>query len=157
MSVMLSHLPAGVARAGEGEQYGVIGHSLTFKSPGHETDGAAFMWEIQSPPGSVVPPHIHKVEDEFIYLVAGHLEVTIGDQRHAVDPGDLVKLPRNVPHSIRCVGDSAATTFWTVVPAGKMEQLFRALGALPAAQPPDPEQIVKIFVEHDLVPLPPDE
>ena len=155
MSVIASNLPAGVVRADEGERHGVIGHTLTFKSPGHETGGAAFIWEIQSPPGAMVPPHIHKVEDELIYVVEGQVEATVGDQTHTLGAGDLVKMPRGVPHAIRMTGTGPAKTLWTVVPAGKMENLFRALGALPADRPPDPEQIMQIFRDHDIEPLPP--
>jgi hypothetical protein len=36
-----------------------------------------------------------------------------------------------------------------------MEDFFRALAALPSDQPPDPEAMVRIFVEHDITPLPP--
>jgi hypothetical protein len=42
MSFVASNLPAGVVRADEGERHPVIGHSLTFKSLGHETGGGAF-------------------------------------------------------------------------------------------------------------------
>ena len=155
MSVIASSLPAGVVRADEGERHGFAGHAITFKSPGTETGGAAFIWEIQSPPGTMVPPPIHRVEDEFIYLVEGELEVTVGDQTHTLGPGDLAKMPRGVPHAIRMTGTGPARTLWTVVPAGKMESLFRALGALPGDQPPDPEKIVAIFLDHDIQPLPP--
>jgi quercetin dioxygenase-like cupin family protein len=43
-------------------------------------------------------------EGEFIYLVEGELEVTIGDAIHAVRPGDFVKMPKGVPHGIRMTG-----------------------------------------------------
>src|SRR5688572_10827283 len=137
MSVFPSSLPAGVVRADEGERHSVIGHTITFKSPGHETGGGAFIWEIQSPPGTMVPTHIHKVEDELIYVVEGQLEATVGDETYPLTAGDLVKMPRGVPHAIRVTGTGPTKTLWTVVPAGKMEDLFRALAALPVDRPPD--------------------
>ena len=155
MSVVFSHLPAGVVRAGEGERHGVIGHTVMFKSVGRELGDTAFVWEIQSPPGALVPPHIHTVEDELIYVVDGQLEATVGDQTYTLAAGDLVKMPKGVPHAIRMAETGPAKTLWTVVPAGKMEGLFRALGALPQNQPPDPEQIMRIFRDHDLEALPP--
>ena len=155
MSVVLSsQLPAGIVRADEGERHGVIGHTILFKALGKELGGAAFVWETQSPPGAMVPPHMHKVEDELIYVVEGQLEVTVGDETFTLRPGDLVKMPRGVPHAIRMAESGPAKTLWTVVPAGKMEGLFQALGALPANEPPDLERIMRIFREHDLEPLP---
>ena len=157
MSVVFSHLPAGVVRADEGERHGVIGHTIVFKTLGKELGGAAFVWETQSPPGAIVPPHIHRVEDELIYVVEGQLEVTVGAETYTLGTGDLVKMPRGVPHGIRMAESGPAKTLWTVVPAGKMEGLFQALGGLPANEPPDLEQIMRIFREHDLEPLPPPE
>lgn len=156
MSVMLSHLPAGVLRASEGESLHVLGTTIVIKSPGHETGGALFMWETLTPFGAIVPPHIHTVEDEYIYVVEGQLEVTIGGETYPVHPGDLVKLPRNTPHAVRSAGPGLTKSLWTVTPAGKMESLFRSLAALPANQPPDPEKIVQIFLAHDITPLPPE-
>ena len=155
MLAIFSNLPAGVVRADEGERYGVIGHTITVKSHGQETSGAAFIWETQSLPGAIVPARIHRIEDELIYLVEGQLEVTVGEETYSLQPGDLVKMPRNVAHAIRSVGTGVAKTLWTVVPAGKMEGLFRALGALPSDQPPDLERIVQLFREHDIELLPP--
>jgi quercetin dioxygenase-like cupin family protein len=155
MTIIPSNLPAGVLRANEGEQYTQLGTILTFKSLSHETGGAALIWEQQSPPGAMVPPHIHQTEDEFIYLVEGELEVTIGETTYPVRPGDLVKMPRGVPHGIRMTGTAMTKSLWTVVPAGQMEAFFRALAALPTDQPPNPETFAKIFAEHDIVLLPP--
>lgn len=156
MSAIISHLPAGVLRAGEGVQHGVLGTTIIFKSHSHETNGAVFMWETLTPNGALVPPHIHQVEDEYIYLVEGQLEVTLGEETYTVQPGDLVKMPRGVPHAVRSTGPGLSKALWTVAPAGKMEKLFQALAALPADQPPNPEKIVQIFIDHDIVPLPPE-
>lgn len=153
--VFNTQLAPGVARKDEGEHNPVLGHAITFKHAASELDGAAFIWEIVSPQGTFVPPHIHTVEDEFIYVAEGELEVMIGGEMHRAGVGDLIKMPKNVPHGIWQRGKQATRTLWTVVPAGKMESLFRALGALPANQPPDPARIAQIFTEHDLVLLPP--
>jgi quercetin dioxygenase-like cupin family protein len=155
MSIIPSNLPAGVLRASEGERYAQMGSSIIFKSLSHETGGAAFIWENETPPGAMVPPHIHQTEDEFIYLVDGEMQVTLGEATYTVRPGDLVKMPRGVPHAIRSTGPAITKSLWTVVPAGKMEAFFRALAALPADQPPNPETFAKIFAEHDIVLLPP--
>jgi quercetin dioxygenase-like cupin family protein len=88
-------------------------------------------------------------------VVEGQLEATVGDETYPLTAGDLVKMPRGVPHAIRITGAGPTKTLWTVVPAGKMEGLFRALAALPVDRPPDPEQIVRIFRDHDIEPLPP--
>ena len=65
----------------------------------------------------------------------------IGDQMYTARAGDLIKLPKNVSHGIWQKGPQAVKSLWIVIPAGKMESLFRALGALPANQPPDPAKV----------------
>jgi quercetin dioxygenase-like cupin family protein len=152
---LLSQLAPGVARAGEGESLNVFGHTLTFKHRAEELNDAALLWELSSPPGTMVPPHLHAVEDEFIFVAEGELEVMIGGETHTARAGDLIKMPRGVPHGIWQKGAATTRTLWAVIPAGKMESLFRALGALPANQPPDPARVGQIFAEHDLTLLPP--
>ena len=61
-----THLQPGLARANEGESHNVFGHTVIFKHSTQELSGNAFVWEIISPPGTMVPPHVHAVEDEFI-------------------------------------------------------------------------------------------
>ena len=152
---LITKLNPGVVKAGEGDQHNVLGHTLLFKTTTDELGGGALLWELLSPAGTMVPPHLHTVEDEFIYVAEGELEVMVGDKKYTAAAGDLVKMPKNVPHGIWQKGDKTARTLWIVVPAHKMESLLSTLGQLPADQPPDPAKIGKIFAEHDLEPLPP--
>jgi quercetin dioxygenase-like cupin family protein len=152
---LLTRLTPGVVRAGEGEHHDVLGHTLLFKTQTSELDGAALLWELISPPGTMVPPHVHAVEDEFIYVAEGELEVMIGDQKLTAGAGDLLKMPKNVPHGIWQKGDAPTRTLWMVVPAGQMEALLATLGQLPANQPPDPAKVAAVFAENNLTLLPP--
>ena len=152
---LITKLNPGVVRAGEGDSHNVFGHTLNFKTSTEELGGGGLLWELISPPGTMVPPHVHTVEDEFIYVAEGELDVLIGDQKYTATAGDLVKMPKNIPHGIWQKGEKAARTLWVVVPAHKMESLLSSLGNLPADQPPDPAQVGKIFSDHDLTLLPP--
>jgi quercetin dioxygenase-like cupin family protein len=150
MSAGSSHVTAGVVRTGQGDQFELGGHTFTFKCLAQETGGGAFIWLVQSAPGAVIPLHIHRVEDELVYMIDGQLEATLGDQKHSLAAGDLLKMPKGLAHSIRVLGGAAATTLWTALPAGKMEGFFRALSELPTDRPPDPEEIARISREHDM-------
>jgi uncharacterized cupin superfamily protein len=152
---LITKLNPGVLRAGEGDQHHVFGHTLNFKTSTEELGGGGLLWELISPPGSMVPPHVHTVVAEFIYVAEGELEVLIGDQKYTATPGDLIKMPKNVLHGIWQKGENSARTLWVVVPAHKMESLLSSLGKLPVDQPPDPAQVGKIFADHDLQLLPP--
>ncbi len=152
---LLTQLNPGVVRAEEGDRHNVFGHTLHFKTTTGELNGGALLWELISPSGTMVPPHIHAVEDEFIYVAEGELDVLIGDQKHTARAGDLVKFPKNVPHGVWQKGPTTTRSLWVVVPAGKMENLLTALGQLPANLPPDPVKVGQIFAEHDIELLPP--
>ena len=149
-----SHLQPGLARADEGPAFNVLGHNVIFKHTAEELSGNAFVWEIVSPSGTMVPPHIHAIEDEFIYVQDGMLDVMIGGQTYRACAGDLLKMPRNVPHGIQHVGEVPTRSLWIVAPAGNMQHLFEALGSLPPG-PPDPAVVGRIFAEHDIELLPP--
>jgi len=154
MSFAVSQVEPGVRGPGEGETYSQGGSSIHFKVLTAASEGRLFTWEQTSPPGDMVPPHVHSVEDEFIYLVEGELEVTIGESQHRVRPGDFVSMPRGVPHAIRMTCAVTTRSIWTVVPAGRMEELFKQLAALPPG-PPDPAVMVRLFGEHGVTLLPP--
>lgn len=152
---LITRLNAGVVRAGEGNRHNVFGHTLNFKTTTEELGGGGLLWELLSPPGTMVPPHVHTVEDEFIYVAEGELEVLVGDKKYTATTGDLVKMPKNVRHGIWQKGEKTTRTLWVVLPAHKMESLLSSLGKLSADQPPDPAEVGKIFAEHDLELLPP--
>ena len=151
---MHTHLMPGVARAGEGPTHNVFGHSVIFKHSTQDTAGNCFVWEITSPPGTMVPPHVHTIEDEFIYVQDGEFAVMVGGENFHAGPGDLIRMPKGVPHGIQQVGDKTTRTLWIVAPAGRMEDLFVELGKLPAG-PPDPAMVGRIFAEHGITLLPP--
>ena len=51
-------------------------------------------------PGQENPLHRHPLSDEILYFVEGEGECVVGLETCAVKPGDLVLVPKNVPHSI---------------------------------------------------------
>lgn len=71
------------SRALLGETLGLkkLGASLTQVAPGK----AAY------------PFHSHRANDEMFYVIAGRGELRLGDQRHAVKPGDLIGCPCGGP------------------------------------------------------------
>jgi quercetin dioxygenase-like cupin family protein len=51
--------------------------------------------------GQANPLHRHPISDEILFFVEGEGECTVGLETYPVKPGDLVLVPKNVPHSIR--------------------------------------------------------
>jgi mannose-6-phosphate isomerase-like protein (cupin superfamily) len=43
--------------------------------------------------------HTHELEDHVVYVVRGRAAARLGDQTRDVGPGDLITIPKCVPHS----------------------------------------------------------
>lgn len=54
--------------------------------------------------GDAPPPHVHPTDEQWIYLLEGRLATILGDEMELIGPGDLVYIPRGVPHGIRLLG-----------------------------------------------------
>lgn len=54
--------------------------------------------------------------DELIYLLDGHLKVTIAGETHQLSPGDSLSFKSHLPHRWENVGVSEAKVIWTLSP-----------------------------------------
>jgi quercetin dioxygenase-like cupin family protein len=59
---------------------------------------AAFEFETNSLPGQFVPVHIHPTQDEFILVQEGVLDLKLDGVWVKAKAGDLVRMPRRIPH-----------------------------------------------------------
>ena len=55
-----------------------------------------------------VAPHYHESHDEYVYILRGTHEFTVGDEQFEVGPGDLIIAPAGLPHWPSRVGDGYA-------------------------------------------------
>jgi quercetin dioxygenase-like cupin family protein len=140
---------ATIVPAAEGRTLNVLGHSVTIKLAQRETAGHSYVFELITPPGHGIPPHVHEREDEMIYVLSGEFEITLGRHRMAARAGDQIHFPRRVAHAFQNVGSSPGRTLWTVVPGGNFEEFFERLGALPPG-PPDPAGVAAIFAAYGM-------
>lgn len=59
--------------------------------------------------GETAPfPHHHKIQEEVIYVIAGQLEVKIGDVIETLGPKMAVRIGPGTPHGYRSVGSDDA-------------------------------------------------
>ena len=66
-------------------------------------------------PGGGMPMHTNEVEHEQ-YVLRGNARVRIGDEEHNVKEGDVVFIPRGVPHSYEADQGDEPFEFLCVVP-----------------------------------------
>lgn len=63
-------------------------------------------------PGQAVPRHAHPDKEQVFYLLQGQGVLTIGpddEKQFSAKAGDLLRVPRNTLHSVRCTGDETLT------------------------------------------------
>ncbi len=118
---------------GAGEATWFLGHLVTIKTAGEETNEAFSVTEHYPPAGFAPPPHIHHKEDEAIYVLEGEIAGFSGETTFRGVPGSYVFLPRDVPHTWRVEGDAPARLLILTAPAG-FERFVRDAG-VPAEDP----------------------
>jgi uncharacterized cupin superfamily protein len=102
------------------------------------------------PAGTFVPPHIHPEQDEFIYVLSGRFELMLaGETKHA-GPGDLIHMPRGVPHGIFNKSGADVRALFYVTPSGRLHELFTRIHDVM-----EPEEVMRIASECDVEFLPP--
>mgnify|MGYP000386147674 CR=1 FL=1 len=147
-------LTAGVTKANEGIDaisWNILGQTYVPKMLSKDS----FSWHATFPPGTFVPPHIHPTQDEFIYMLEGRLDLVLdGQESHAL-PGDLIKLPRNIPHGLFNKSDAPVKCLFWVAPTGRLYDLFWAIHSM---KEQNPAEVVALSARYeiDFLPPPPD-
>src|SRR5687768_15498743 len=139
----LYHRPVATGPAfwGPGDHY-------TFLVTGEETGGAYFAMEALVPPGGGPPPHVHRNEDETFYVLEGHVDLRLGDDRVTAGPGAFVNIPRGRVHNSHDASSAMAKLILTFTPAG-IEHFFEETleRALDPTQPP-PDNVAEVAARY---------
>jgi len=97
---------------------------------GRDTGGVYCLLEVSLAPGMGVPRHMHTREDEVYFILAGELEVTVGEKIFVLRPGDTLLAPRDIPHQLRNSGNTTNHYLLVFSPSGFEE--FIMATAVPA-------------------------
>ena len=87
---------------------------------------STFAFETNSEPGQFVPVHVHPTQEEFILVQEGMLDLKLDGVWVQAKAGDLVRLPRGIPHGYFNKSDKPARALFWVSPMQKLEALFNA-------------------------------
>lgn len=130
----------------DGRVWHILGQTYT---PLYLTE-SSFGWHALMPPGSFMPTHVHPTQDEFIYVLGEGVELLLDSELLQPGPGDLIRLPRCVPHAVfnNSQGD-AACLFW-VAPTRLLWDLFEAIDNIADAQ-----EVVRLAGMREVEFLPP--
>ena len=139
--------------ADAGISWKIFGLEIIGKVMSRQTSGKYAVVMSNTPPEGGPPLHVHQHEDELFYVLEGTYEFRFGEETVVVNPGDLVHLPRHIPHSFRNIGSEPGVTMNTITPGG-FEQFFVEIDQLPKDQPLEPQQIAEIASRYGLQFLP---
>lgn len=135
--------------SGAGEDLGAIGLGILCKLTGAETGGAYSMFEYVVPPGGGGPPtHVHSRQDEVFTCTRGTVRVLLDGVEHLLEPGDMLRMPRGVPHMFDNPHDVECRVVAVVSPPG-LEDYYRDLAALPPG-PRDMGLLAEVMARHGL-------
>ena len=128
----------------------LTGAMVDIKATTGDTGGSVTVSEFALGPWAAGPvQHLHESVDAALSVLAGRLDLQLGEQRLFVDPGDFVWMPRRVAHGFSCASDDGVRALALALPGG-LEVLFREQAAYPASAGPalDPSELDRIGRRH---------
>jgi quercetin dioxygenase-like cupin family protein len=92
--------------------------------------------------GDSVPRHRHTIDEVVMYL-SGEVEVRLGEESHAVRPGDIMVIPAGVAHSQHNTGDSVAE-IRAFFPSSRLDIEYLERNPAPGTEgdPPQPAFVI---------------
>jgi len=107
-----------VLAAEDGPAHWFVNNRAIIKASASQTGGAFGLVEMRLGPGHSPPLHIHRAEDESLWLLEGRLTVQCGDQTFTAEPGAFIYTPRGVPHTFKIEGTTLPRLLVLFVPGG---------------------------------------
>ena len=110
----------------------------------------SFSWHATFPVETFVPPHMHPKQDEYIFVLDGRIDLLLDGKKTSASSGDLVRMPRGIPHAFfNNSGEPVEALFWAA-PTGKLLDLYRRIHNLSS-----PAEVVAVAKEYDVIFYPP--
>ena len=134
---------------GGGHDMAFNGGSFIHKVSSKDTNGVFSEMEIVTPPGGGIDLHVHKKEDEYVTLLEGEIEVTLGDQTMKAVPGVKALLPRGIPHGFTNIGDVPCRLSVVILP-GEFDNYFVELVELYQNGEPPAEKVDALSEKYEI-------
>lgn len=126
--------------------FGQEGHVLVSS---RETGDAFCILRIFASANSITPPHVHRDTDETFLIESGAVEVNRGGDLIRGQKGDVIYLPRGVPHAPKAIGTENLTILVICVPGG-FDRFFAACGEEFKNEKPDFQILEKLAREFGI-------
>jgi quercetin dioxygenase-like cupin family protein len=141
----------------DGEALWCLGALATIKASSETTDGRVAIIEHLAPRGAASPLHVHRREDQWVYVIDGELTFWVDGAVITAPAGAFVYKPCDVAHAFEVTTDVAR--FLLVAEPAGVEGFMRAIGeparsrTIPpaaAAPPPDPDRLTTLAAAYGI-------
>lgn len=134
---------------GEGSQMSALGLTAIEKIRSADTDGVSYAFEVISPTGFGIPPHVHTHEDEVLYVIEGELEIFLDGKVLRAGAGSVLNFTRGMAHGFKGIATPISRVLHVVTPGTSFEQFLHELVSLPPG-PPDMAQVAALFGKYGM-------
>jgi mannose-6-phosphate isomerase-like protein (cupin superfamily) len=111
--------------------------------------GFSLVEHPMSPRALAAPLHRHLNEDEYSFVLEGHVGALLGEEVVTAGPGTLIFKPRNQWHTFWNAGDAPARILEIISPAG-FEQFFAQVVELGGIMKADPQRLGELSAQYGL-------
>ena len=102
---------------------------VTHKLTRAQNGGGYYLFESEFDPLGGNSLHVHRYEDEVVYVVEGEIEVRLADQSLRAVRGGVMHLPKNIPHALHNPLKTTLNIVAIAIPGG-MEDYFDEMEAV---------------------------
>ncbi len=124
-----------------GQRWEILGQIYV---PLHVTESSMSL-HATFPPDSIVPMHIHDTQDEFIYVMEGEMEFSLGEHDIKVVAGTQVTLPKGIPHALYNRSDKPAVMLVTASPTRKLYEYMQKIDGMT-----DKDEMARLAAMHEV-------
>ena len=116
-----------------------------------EQTGDAFsVLRFFMPPGNITPPHLHHGTDETFLIESGEIEINRGGELLRGRKGDVIYLPKGIPHALRVIGNDEGVALVVCVVPGGFDRFFAACGEEFKKGEPEMPLLVRLAAEYGI-------
>src|SRR5262249_53726095 len=109
------------------------------------------VFELTVPPGAnVPPPHSHRDNEEFFYVIEGAISYSVDADMRELKPGEWMSTPRGSTHGFRNGGTQTARALVVLTPDIGAEYFREVATVINAGGPPDKARLVEVMTRYGL-------
>ena len=92
---------------GNGSHHHFLNHLATVKVGAGDSASGLNAVEFTAPRGFGPPLHVHREEDELMFVIEGRVRLEFGDETVVAQAGSMVSLPSGIPHTFQVESETA--------------------------------------------------